>query len=266
MNFDFALVLVVLTLVAGIGWFIDKVWFAQDRQDRVDAAVAAAPEALTEEQQVAIENLPVWADLSRSMFPVLAFVLVLRSFIVEPFQIPSGSMIPTLKIGDFILVNKFSYGLRLPVINTKIVPLGEPQRGDVVVFKYPNDPSINYIKRLVGLPGDVIAYRNKTVYVNGMIQQQEFIANLPPDNLVSENLTGIEHQIYITPTLGGVEGEWTVPAGKYFVMGDNRDNSNDSRYWGFVPDSLMVGKAFAVWMHWTDFFSLPDVTAARLIK
>jgi signal peptidase I len=266
MNFDFALVLVVLTFVAGIGWAIDKVWFAQSRQDRVNKAINAAPEALTEEQIRAVENLPSWADLSRSMFPVLAFVLVLRSFIVEPFQIPSGSMIPTLKVGDFILVNKFSYGLRLPVINTKIVPLDDPVRGDVVVFKFPNDPSVNYIKRLVGVPGDVIAYRNKIIYVNGEEQEQTFVASLGPNSLMGEMLAGVEHEIFNTPSRGGIEGEWTVPEGKYFVMGDNRDNSNDSRYWGFVPDTLMVGKAFAVWMHWPEFLSIPDVTQARLIK
>ncbi len=270
MNFDFALVLVVLTLVAGIGWFIDKVWFASDRQDRVDVAIQQAAEKLTgdltEEQIKAVENLPMWADLACSMFPVLAFVLVLRSFIVEPFQIPSGSMIPTLKVGDFILVNKFSYGLRLPVLNTKIFPIGDPQRGDVVVFKFPNDPSINYIKRLIGLPGDVITYRDKTIFVNGVAQQQTFIADLPPNVLLSENLSGVEHQINITPFKPAVSGEWTVPEGKYFVMGDNRDNSNDSRYWQFVPDSLMVGKAFAVWMFWKERLSFPDFTQGRLIK
>ena len=157
MNFDFALVLVVLTLVAGIGWVIDKVWFAQARNERVNIAQKASPEPLSDEQIRSVENLPTWADLSRSMFPVLAFVLVLRSFIVEPFQIPSGSMIPTLQVGDFILVNKFSYGLRLPVINTKVVPIADPQRGDVVVFKFPKDPSVNYIKRLDDLPEEDIA-------------------------------------------------------------------------------------------------------------
>ncbi|MGB1239871.1 MAG: signal peptidase I, partial [Pseudomonadales bacterium] len=140
MNFDFALVLVVLTALAGVGWLIDKIWFASDRQERVSAAEKAAAEqggALSKEQLHAVENLPAWADMSKSMFPVLAFGLVLRSFIVEPFQIPSGSMLPTLKIGDFILVNKFSYGLRLPVLNTKFIDIGDPQRGDVVVFKFP---------------------------------------------------------------------------------------------------------------------------------
>ncbi len=266
MNFDFALVLVVLTLVAGIGWAIDKVWFAQNRENRVKQATKAAPEPLSDEQIRGIENLPAWADLSRSMFPVLAFVLVLRSFIVEPFQIPSGSMLPTLQIGDFILVNKFSYGLRLPVVNTKIVPISDPLRGDVVVFKFPNNPSVNYIKRLVGLPGDVVAYRNKTIFINGLEQKQQFIAKLVPNNLMDESLSEVNHQIFNTPSRVGIEGEWTVPEGKYFVMGDNRDNSNDSRYWGFVPDSLMVGKAFAVWMHWPAFLSIPDVTQARLIK
>lgn len=266
MNFDFALVLVILTALAGIGWVVDKVWFAADRRVRVLAATTAAGGSLSAEQLSNVENLPSWADLSRSMFPVLAFVLVLRSFIVEPFQIPSGSMLPTLKIGDFILVNKFSYGLRLPVLNTKIIPIDDPKRGDVVVFKFPQDPSINYIKRLVGVPGDVIRYENKIIYVNGEAQQQTFVANLAPNVLMNENLSGVEHEIFNTPSRPGVEGEWTVPEGQYFVMGDNRDNSNDSRYWQFVPDSLLVGKAFAVWMHWPKFLSIPDLTAARGIE
>lgn len=269
MNFDFALVLVLLTALAGLGWLIDKIWFASAREERLEAAhksAAAQSVELDSEQIAAVENLPMWADLSKSMFPVLAFVLVLRSFIIEPFQIPSGSMLPTLKIGDFILVNKFSYGLRLPVLNTKFIETGEPQRGDVVVFKFPGDPSVNYIKRLVGVPGDVVSYHDKVISINGVAQPQTFIANLAPNTLLKENLSGVEHQIYNTPQRSGVKGTWTVPQGQYFVMGDNRDNSNDSRYWEFVPDSLMVGKAFAVWMHWPTFFSLPDFSAARGIE
>ena len=266
MNFDFAWVLVGLTFLTGIGWGVDKAWFAKDRNNRVAAANKASAEQLSDDQLKAIENLPMWADLSRSMFPVLAFVLVLRSFIVEPFQIPSGSMIPTLKIGDFILVNKFSYGLRLPIIGTKIVPIADPQRGDVFVFKFPENPSINYIKRLVGLPGDTIKYRNKILYVNGVAQPQTFIADLGRSDLLTENLSGVEHEIHNMPNTLGPEGEWVVPQGHYFAMGDNRDGSSDSRIWGYVPEKLLVGKAFAVWMFWNEFLSIPDITQARMIK
>lgn len=179
-------------------------------------------------------------------------------------------MLPTLKIGDFILVNKYHYGLRLPVLNEKVVALNDPQRGDVVVFRYPKDPAVNYIKRVVGLPGDVVRYQDKTLYVNGVRQPKKLLAELPPRQpqvlLYSEALGDVAHEIYNDIQAPNRVGEWVVPPGHYFVVGDNRDNSNDSRYWGFVADDLLVGKAFAVWMHWPSFWSIPDLTEMRSIN
>lgn len=268
MDFDFALILVILTFLAALGWVYDRVALAGARKARIAAAQHAGgqlPESTLE--QLNKENGIV--DLCRSLFPVLLVVLILRSFIVEPFQIPSGSMKPTLKIGDFILVNKWHYGFRLPVIGTKVIPMNEPQRGDVVVFKYPKDPRVNYIKRVVGLPGDRVGYQNKMVYINGQPQSQTLLEQLPPQNpqllLIDETLGDVSHQIYRDVAPPRRPAEWIVPEGHYFVMGDNRDNSNDSRFWGFVPDELLVGKAFAVWMHWQDFFTLPDFSDVRTI-
>ncbi|KEA65575.1 Signal peptidase I [Marinobacterium lacunae] len=270
MNFDFALILVLATLVTGLLWLLDLVAFQPRRQQRVEEAEIRAGGELPEQTRKELYQPSGWADLSRSMFPVLALVLILRSFLYEPFQIPSGSMLPTLKIGDYILVNKYHYGLRLPVLNTKILSIEEPARGDVVVFKYPEQPSINYIKRVVGLPGDVVTYKDKVVYINGEPQAQVLEAQLPPLNperlLVNETLGGVEHEIYRDIGRPTLNAQWTVPAGHYFVMGDNRDNSNDSRYWGFVPEELLVGKAVAVWMHWSELLSLPDFSAVRSIK
>jgi signal peptidase I len=179
-------------------------------------------------------------------------------------------MLPTLKIGDFILVNKYHYGLRLPVLNSKVLSINDPERGDVVVFKYPKNPTVNYIKRVVGLPGDTIRYQDKMIYINGEPQMQTLVAKLPPRQpevyLYNEMLGGVDHEIYNDVKAPVRVGEWVVPEGHYFVMGDNRDNSNDSRYWGFVPDELLVGKAFAVWMHWPEFLSIPDVTEMRSIN
>ncbi len=270
MNFDFALILVLVTFATGLAWLADKIFFEKPRLQMIAAAEQSAGGVLPEEVKEKIEALPWWADFSKSMFPVLAIVLIVRSFIIEPFQIPSGSMLPTLKIGDFILVNKFHYGLRLPVANTKFVSLNSPERGDVVVFKFPKDTKVNYIKRVVGVPGDVITYKDKMIYVNGEVQIQTLLAKLPPRSpetmLYREQLGAAEHEIYTDIYAPNLSGEWTVPEGKYFVMGDNRDNSNDSRFWGFVPDELLVGKAFAVWMHWPELFSIPDLTAIRSIK
>ena len=254
----------------GLVWFYDRISLKPAREAKLRDAQSKVDGALPETAIVEINRVSSWVDTGRSMFPVLLIVLVLRSFLVEPFQIPSGSMLPTLKIGDFILVNKFHYGFRLPVLNTKIIPMNDPQRGDVVVFKYPKQPSVNYIKRVVGIPGDVIRYQNKILYINGVPQAQELLAQLPPNRpqrlVMQENLDGAAHQIYKDLNRPSQNMQWTVPEGEYFMVGDNRDNSNDSRYWGFVPDELIVGKAFAVWMHWPTFLSVPSFGEVRVIE
>ncbi|MBA4501371.1 signal peptidase I [Marinobacterium marinum] len=270
MNLDFSLILVLITAVCGLLWLLDALVFAPRRRVALQHAEIQAQGSLPDEQRTALLRQPSWADTSKSMFPVLLFVLLLRSFLYEPFQIPSGSMLPTLKIGDFILVNKYHYGLRLPVVNTRFVSNNDPQHGDVIVFRYPEDTGINFIKRVVGVPGDVITYRDKVLYVNGVAQQQELLAKLPPSRpeqlLLNEALADTSHQIYRDIYRPVVNGEWTVPDGNYFVLGDNRDNSKDSRYWGFVPEELLVGKATAVWMHWDGVLSLPDFSDIRRIN
>ncbi|GGK81484.1 signal peptidase I [Amphritea balenae] len=269
MDFDFALILVVLTFIAALGWFYDRLALAGARKERIAAATKQTGGTLPESALEQLNKENGLIDLCRSLFPVLFVVLILRSFVVEPFQIPSGSMKPTLKIGDFILVNKWHYGFRLPVIGTNVLPMNKPQRGDVAVFKYPQEPSVNYIKRVVGLPGDRIRYQNKTLFVNGEAQAQTLLAQLPPKRprvlLVEEQLGEVSHQIYRDVGQARIAAEWVVPEGHYFMVGDNRDNSNDSRFWGFVPDELLVGKAFAVWMHWQDFFTLPEFGDVRAI-
>lgn len=270
MDFDFALILVVLTFLSGLIWLYDRILLAPKRSARVKAAQIQAGGELPSQALTELNRESGWIDTGRSVFPVLLLVLLLRSFLVEPFQIPSGSMLPTLKVGDFILVNKFHYGLRLPVLNTKFVSVHVPERGDVVVFKYPKQPAINYIKRVVGLPGDTIRYQDKTLYINGVAQDKTLLAQLPPSRpqrmVFEEVLDGVDHQIFNDLPRPALNNEWVVPAGHYFMMGDNRDNSNDSRYWGFVPDELLVGKAFAVWMHWPTFFSIPQFSDSRLIQ
>ncbi|MNP08445.1 Signal peptidase I [compost metagenome] len=215
---------------------------------------------------------------------MLFIVLVLRSFLVEPFQIPSGSMKPTLEVGDFILVNKFAYGIRLPVLDTKVIPVGDPQRGDVMVFRYPSEPSINYIKRVVGVPGDRVRYTSdKRLYINDKLVAEQLVGEEPGTlgsvTLYKEQLGAAEHLIRKEMTRYRIDPgrEWKVPAGHYFMMGDNRDNSNDSRYWndpkipkdllGMVPDHNIVGKAFAVWMSWPDpkLRNLPNFSRVGVI-
>lgn len=268
MDFDFALLLVVLTAVTGIIWLLDRVFLQRGRQSRA-RALEHSEGSESERQQRANEALrePLIVEYARSFFPVILIVLLFRSFIAEPFKIPSGSMMPTLLVGDFILVNKFAYGLRLPVLGTKIVPVGEPRRGDVFVFRYPNpdhDPKkegLDYIKRVIGLPGDEITYRNKILYVNGKEIPQTDIGpfvgsgdegrRMAGAEIHEEMLPGVEHQILESSLLmPGREGTWRVPAGHYFAMGDNRDNSEDSRYWGFVPEQNLIGRAFVIWMNW----------------
>ncbi|MGM0773389.1 signal peptidase I [Marinobacter sp.] len=253
MDIDFPLVLVVLTFATGLIWLLDRLFLRKRRL----AAAGLEPGDYEADQE---PKEPYLVDLSRSFFPVLAVVLVLRSFLVEPFQIPSGSMLPTLEVGDFILVNKYAYGLRLPVAGTKILEVDDPERGDVIVFRYPEDGSTNYIKRVVGLPGDRVRYEDREIFINGEKVDSRFVARLPPAELRREILGDTEHDVFRTLGRTGRsgEGEWLVPEGEYFVMGDNRDNSNDSRYWGTVPDELVVGKAFAIWMHWQSLTSLPS--------
>ena len=207
-----------------------------------------------------LSQLPKWMnDYLGSFFPVLLAVFVLRSFIAEPFRIPSGSMLPTLYIGDFILVNKFSYGIRLPVANKKIIPVDIPRRGDVVVFRYPRDESINFIKRLVGLPGDEIIYHNKRLIINGetvdLEKLGEFSGAVAGEpgllaDMLNEQLGDVSHKILWDGGGSSAVYRYKVPQGRYFVMGDNRDHSNDSRYWGFVEDDQLVGKAFFIWFNW----------------
>ena len=266
MNFDFPLLLTIAVLVTGVLYILDKLYFARRRK----AAIAQyQTSSATQDPQVlqTLNKAPAVLEFGSSLFPVLAFVYVLRSFLYEPFQIPSGSMIPTLEVGDFILVNKFSYGIRVPVLDQKIIPINDPQRGDVMVFKYPEDPRINYIKRVVGTPGDVIEYTSaKRLKVNGQLIAETFVADEPGSlgsaKLYTEALGEAEYQIRKEMLHYRIEPnrQWTVPEGHYFMLGDNRDRSKDSRYWddpyiqpeyqGMVPDNYIVGKATAIWMTW----------------
>ncbi|MGB5601679.1 MAG: signal peptidase I [Gammaproteobacteria bacterium] len=254
MVFDFSFYLFLGTVITGFIWALD-VWVLAPRRSKVYQAQTEI------HQGVEIKRggkEPVIVEYSKSFFPVLAIVFILRGFIVEPFRIPSGSMLPSLYIGDFILVNKFAYGIRLPVWNKKIIETGKPERGDVVVFRYPRDPSLDYIKRIVGLPGDHVAYYNKVLYVNGKPIKRDFVGQYEGPgqshaNNYVEDLQGAKHSILLQPGRpSSLEGEYIVPEGMFFVMGDNRDNSNDSRVWGPVPERNLVGEAFMIWMHWND--------------
>lgn len=257
MSFDFSALLVLLTLVSGFIWLVDAVFFAPRRARREKQGEGADQGAGAVSGPG--EGMPVLVEYARSFFPVFLIVLVLRSFIVEPFRIPSASMLPTLRVGDFILVNKFDYGIRLPVINTEIIELGEPARGDIAVFRYPRDPDTPYIKRIIGLPGDRVVYRNKQLFINGELMEQETLERYHVNRaeggmndaiLRRENLLGLKHRILIDPDRPDFEVDRVVPEGHYFVMGDNRDHSSDSRFWGFVPEENLVGKAFFIWMNW----------------
>jgi signal peptidase I len=250
---SFALFLLILLVVTGGVWALEAAWLRRTR-----------PQGAKQ---------PWWVEYSISFFPVILIVFLLRSFLVEPFKIPSSSMVPTLLVGDFILVNKFTYGIRLPVVNRKIIELGSPDRGDVMVFRYPDDPSLDYIKRVVGLPGDVIEYRNKRLAINGtpvpVRQLDDYLSRerMQFSRRYAEKLGEVEHEVlveddapaFVPPlrafpharncnyNMSGLA--CTVPPGHYFVMGDNRDNSSDSRVWGFVPDQNIVGKAFFIWLN-----------------
>ncbi|MGA9573617.1 MAG: signal peptidase I [Lysobacterales bacterium] len=248
MNIDFALVLVVLTTLSGFIWLVDSLLFKQKRMDR------------SVQKSVEPPREPVMVEYARSLFPVLLIVLVFRSFLFEPFKIPSGSMIPTLLVGDFIVVNKFAYGIRLPVLNKKIISIGEPKRGDVVVFRYPIDPSVNFIKRAVGLPGDTITYRDKQLFINGEKVEDTAAGRFGSDDIKCttpavdaslhwEKLGDVNHNILLHDRSGSRNGQWIVPEGHYFMMGDNRDRSNDSREWGFVPEENLLGRAIGIWLN-----------------
>ncbi len=236
MSINLALILTVLTAVTGVVVALNKfLW-----RDSDSAGDMSAPRA----RQILVEY-------SRSFFPVLLFVLIIRSFVFEPFRIPSGSMMPTLLQGDFIFVKKYSYGLRLPVTESKILEIGAPRRGDVIVFRLPSDPSINYIKRVVGLPGDRIVYRRHRLTINGVeIDLEQHPDATPMDPRFVEQLGERQHDILVVdPRNSRKDGEYMVSEGHYFVMGDNRDNSVDSRFLGEIPESHLVGEAVRIWMH-----------------
>lgn len=285
---NFALILFVAMVITGVIWCLDVFVLAKGRRAKADAALAEydARHAKLTADGIKLDNgnraaleatilrQPTWVEYSGSFFPVIALVFVLRSFLFEPFKIPSSSMVPTLLVGDLILVNKFDYGIRLPVLNKKVIQIGDPQRGDVMVFKYPKDPSQDYIKRVIGVPGDKIVYENKRLTVNGQpveyvamddyldderpVYHKQFLEKLPNvphrilnmDGARTINLSAVEdfpHHENCTYSYDGFS--CIVPEGNYFMMGDNRDNSADSRYWGFVPDQNIVGKAVFVWMN-----------------
>lgn len=287
MSLNFALILFILVVITGIAWLSDKLYFAKQRRQQAAAAIGHLTPSATDvpiDQKpqttaAAVDEIlrqPWWLEYTAGLFPVILIVFLLRSFIVEPFKIPSGSMIPTLLVGDFILVNKFTYGIRLPVIDKKIIALNHPERGDVMVFRYPQDPSLDYIKRVVGLPGDTVVYQDNRLTINGQpLVYQQLPDYLHEDTLTyaqqfTEQLGSKAHQILNDPghhmnmirtdsfsyqnhcqyTADSIT--CTIPSGHYFVMGDNRDNSADSRVWGFVPEENIVGKAFFIWMNLRD--------------
>jgi len=246
---DFSFVLVVALALCAVFWFVDRFFLRPQRLALAKQHAKPQPEA---------EALPTTVEYAVSFFPVILVVLVIRSFLLEPFRIPSDSMMPTLFDGDFIFVNKYAYGLRLPVTNTKIVEIGTPSRGDVIVFRLPTDPSINYIKRLVGLPGDHVVVRNNQVFINGSPMQQTLDGKYSDTHgyfeaqLANEQLGEVKHTVMFTQDRNATNYEAQVPAGHYFFMGDNRNNSQDSRFpqVGFVPEQNLVGRAVRIWMNW----------------
>ncbi|MCB5205654.1 signal peptidase I [Methylovorus mays] len=238
----FALFMVVILAVTGLIWLLDIL--------------------VLKKRRPAGKADPVLVEYSKSFFPVILVVFMIRSFVVEPFKIPSASMMPTLIAGDFILVNKFIYGLRVPILNNTFLDIRHPQRGEVFVFHYPKDPSIDYIKRVVGVPGDKIAYRDKQLYINGKkldvnyADDYQYVGSglsMVVTKRYQEQLGEHKHDILLEEEKPSLDGEVEVPPGHYFAMGDNRDNSNDSRFWGFVPEENLVGKAFFIWWNFDNF-------------
>ncbi|MFM0603459.1 signal peptidase I [Paraburkholderia sediminicola] len=288
---NFALILFVLVILTGVAWVADKLIFVPQRRRAADAVVAefdrqqarvgerfADENAAQTRARLRDDKLrqPWWLEYSASFFPVILVVFVVRSFVVEPFKIPSGSMVPTLLVGDFILVNKFDYGIRLPITNTKLTEGRPLERGDVVVFRYPKDESVDYIKRVIGLPGDTIAYQDKQLTINGKPVPETALPDYLDEERLGyakqfeEDLDGRKNAILnnpaVPPFIVGAEDYpyrdnctynargviCKVPPGNYFMMGDNRDNSADSRYWGFAPDKNIVGRAFFIWMNFSN--------------
>lgn len=288
---NFALILFVLVGLTGVAWVADKMVFLPQRRRAADAAVESFDRQQSRiDKRFADENAtqtrsklrdeklrqPWWLEYTASFFPVILAVFVVRSFVVEPFKIPSGSMVPTLLVGDFILVNKFDYGLRMPVTNTRLTQGRPLERGDVVVFRYPKDESVDYIKRVIGLPGDTVAYQDKQLTINGKPVAETALPDYFDEERQNyakqfeESLDGRKNAILNNPAvppfvMGAYDYPYRdnctynsrgvickVPPGHYFMMGDNRDNSADSRYWGFVPDQNIVGRAFFIWMNFGD--------------
>ncbi|RUO25825.1 signal peptidase I [Aliidiomarina minuta] len=273
----FSVFLVLVTVVTGIIWAIDHFVWKPRREEKITAMEAQSGTPFTEEQKNQVAPQSSIAEFAQSAFPVIALVLIVRSFVYEPFRIPSGSMMPTLLVGDFVLVEKFRYSLRDPIWRKEIISTGTPQRGDIAVFKFPVEPDLDYIKRIIGLPGDRIIYRDKQLYVqpagcelpceepeilvseHEKVSEGEFYRDRFPLSRYQETLSGVEYDILIDPSVaprlgqymtqeGTRADEWLVPEGHYFMVGDNRDNSIDSRYWGFVEEDLLVGRAVAIWM------------------
>ena len=264
MDIDFSLVLVCLVAGCGVIWILDSLLVKGGRIKSAEAFEARAsndPKLSVEQVEQEMQRLlqePLLTEYAKSFFPVLLFVLMLRSFLFEPYQVPTGSMIPTIKVGDFILVNKFAYGLRLPVLGTKILDVAEPQRGEIMVFIPPHVDQY-YIKRVIGLPGDTIRYENQRLSVNGELIPEEFVENIKVDTSIgpldgvlnAATYNGVTHSTQHIPSVNSSRGRtsWIVPPKHYFMIGDNRENSADSRVWGPVSEDNIVGKAIAVWLH-----------------
>ncbi len=258
---DFALIMLLALGVTGLIWAADAI-FAKPARTRAAQQKTKAGASADEVAHAYKESLLV--EYARAFFPVILVVFLFRSFLVEPFRIPSGSMIPSLLIGDFILVNKFTYGIRLPVLNKKVLDIGQPKHGDVMVFRFPGDPSQNFIKRVIGLPGDRVVYKDKKLYINDVLMEQSVLDDYSysegkdsqgndlqiTSRHTQESLDGIKHSILLSEGPDQMPKDLIVPEHQYFVMGDNRDRSNDSRYWGTVPEQNIVGKAFLIWFSW----------------
>ena len=279
MDIDFSIVLVSLVAFCGALWLIDSLLIKKARLTAVENYKRTQVKGRKEEEvATAVEEIlkePLVIEYAKSFFPVLVIVLILRSFLIEPFQIPTGSMIPTLEVGDFILVNKYAYGVRLPIIGTKILEVEDPDRGEVIVFIPPHENKY-YIKRVIGLPGDTVRYEDKNLYINGELISKDYVESIMvetsigdlPGVLYSETVNGVEHSIQNIDAVGRQRARttWVIPNGHYFMMGDNRDNSSDSRVWGTVPNEDVVGKAVAVWMHKEPGLHLPTFSRNQLIN